>query len=117
MPGPDDGTGGDPEAGDFIGGRGDVDPAPEAEDHGGGEMIGGRGDVDPAPETEDAGGAGGLDMEMLGVGAIDPLDGESTLLGDDSGDLAEMTAAADLGGEVEIEFDDSLADADIGEEA
>jgi hypothetical protein len=76
MPAPDDGTGGDPDADDFIGGRGDVDPPPETEDHGGGELIGGRGDVDPAPETEDQGGGGGLDMIALGLGAVDPLDGE-----------------------------------------
>jgi hypothetical protein len=88
MPAPDDGTGGDPDADDFIGGRGDVDPPPEAEDHGGGELIGGRGDVDPAPETEDSDDGGGLDMIALGLGAVDPLDGESTLLGGDTGDLA-----------------------------
>jgi hypothetical protein len=115
MPAPDDGTGGDPDADDFIGGRGDVDPPPETEDHGGGELIGGRGDVDPAPETEDQGGGGGLDMIALGLGAVDPLDGESTLLGGDEGNLAEMAAEADLG-DVEIEFDDSLVDADIGED-
>jgi len=112
----DDGTGGDPEPGDFIGGRGDVDPPPETEDHGGGELIGGRGDVDPAPETDDAGGAGALDMERLGVGVIDPLKGESSLLGDDAGGLEDMAAESDFG-DVEIEFDDSLADADIGAEA
>jgi hypothetical protein len=115
MPAPDDGTGGDPDADDFIGGRGDVDPAPETEDHGGGELIGGRGDVDPAPETEDSDDGGGLNTIALGLGAVDPLDGESTLLGGDTGDLAEMTAEADLG-DVEVEFDDSLVDADIGED-
>jgi len=115
MPAPDDGTGGDPDADDFIGGRGDVDPAPETEDHGGGELIGGRGDVDPAPETEDQGGAGGPDMIALGLGAVDPLDGGSTLLGGDTGDLAEMASEADLG-DIEVEFDDSLVDADMGED-
>jgi hypothetical protein len=79
-------------------------------------MIGGRGDVDPDPDLDDDAG-GGLDMERLGLGAIDPLEGESSLLGGDTGDLAEMTEAADLGADVEIEFDDSLADAGIGEEA
>lgn len=113
TPAPDDGTGGDPEAGDFIGGgRGDVDPAPRSEDHGGGALIGGRGDVDPDPEVDGAGGAGALDMERLCVGVIDPLDGESTLLGGDTGDLEDMAVEADFG-DVEIEFDDSLADTDI----
>ena len=112
----DDGTGGDPEEGDFIGGRGDVDPAPEAESAGGaGELVGDRGDIDFDPETEDAGGSGGLDMGALGLGAVDPLEGESTLLGGDTGDLAEMAAEADLG-DVEVEFDDSLADTDTGED-
>ena len=116
MPAPDDGTGGDPEAGDFIGGgRGDVDPPPETEDHGGGKLIGGSGDVDPASEADDAGGAGALDMERLGGGVIDPLNGEASLLGDDTGDLEEMAADVDLD-DAEIEFDDSLADADIGDD-
>ena len=115
MPAPDDGTGGEPDADDLIGGRGDVDPPPEAEDHGAGKLIGERGDVDPAPEAEEAGGAGGLDMRALGLGAVDPLEDESTLLGGDTGYLAEMTTEADLG-DVEVEFDDSLADADIGED-
>jgi hypothetical protein len=109
MPAPDDGTGG---GGELIGGRGDIDPAPEAEAAGGaGGLIGGRGDVDPAPETEEQG-AGEL---IGGRGDIDPLDGESTLLGGDTGDLAEMAAEADLG-DVEVEVDDSLVDADIGED-
>jgi hypothetical protein len=116
MPAPDDGTGGDPDADDFIGGRGDVDPPPETENHGGGDLIGGRGDVDPAPETEDAGGPGGLDLVATGLGAIDPVQGEPSLLGGDEGDLAEMTAEADLGGDIEVEFDDSLADTGIGED-
>jgi hypothetical protein len=93
------------------------DPAPETEDHGGGEMIGGRGDVDPDPQLDDAGGSGGLDMERLGLGSIDPLEGESSLLAGDTGDLEEMAEAADLGADVEIEFDDSIGDAGIGEEA
>lgn len=115
MPAPDDGTGGDPDADDFIGGSGDVDPAPETEDHGGGELIGGRGDVDPAPETEESGSADEIDMVKLGLGAVDPLDGESTLLGGDSGDLAEMVADSELNGEL-FELDDSLVDAEIGDE-
>jgi hypothetical protein len=118
TPAPDDGTGGDPDASDFIGGSGDVDPARETEGHGGGGGLdmerAGSGAVDPAPETEDSG-AGGLDMERLGIGVIDPLGGESSLLGDDTGDLAEMAAEADLI-EVEVEFDDVLVDADIGED-
>ena len=118
MPAPDDGTGGAPDADDFIGGRGDVDPPPETEDHGGGDLIGGRGDVDPAPETEEAGGFGGLDLEAAGLGAVDPIEGESSLLGGDTGDLVEMTDAADLSGDVAAEFDELPADTDIsGEEA
>jgi hypothetical protein len=117
MPAPDDGTGGDPDAGDFIGERGDADPPAEAQDHGGGDLIGGRGDVDPAPDSDDAGG-GAIDTAMLGGGgAIDPLEGESSLLGGDTGDLVEMTDAADLNGEpFEIEFDASATGADIGGE-
>jgi hypothetical protein len=115
TPAPDDGTGGEPEAGDFIGSeRGDVDPAPETEKAGGaGELIGGRGDVDPAPETEDSD-AGGIDMVRLGVGVIDPPQDESTLLGADTGNLAEMATEADLA-DTEIEFDDLLVDADVGD--
>lgn len=94
---------------------GNIDPDPELEPAGsGGDLIGGRGDVDPDPELRDAGGGDELDMERAGLGTIDPLDDESTLLGGDEGDLGEMIAAADLGSDVEVEFDDSLADADIG---
>ncbi len=45
----------------------------------------------------------------------DPLEGESTLLGGDTGDLAEMAAEADQG-ELEVEFDDSLADIELGDD-
>jgi len=113
MPAPDDGTGGDPDESDFIGGPGNIDPASETEPAGGaGELVGGRGDVDPASETEPAGPAGEL---IGGRGDIDPFDGKSSLLGEDSGDLAEMAAEADLG-DIEIEVDDSLADADLGDD-
>jgi hypothetical protein len=54
-------------------------------------------------------------MERAGFGVIDPLDGKSSLLGEDTGDLAEMAAETDLS-DVEIEIDDSLADADIGDD-
>jgi hypothetical protein len=116
MPAPDDGTGGQPDESDFIGGPGNVDPASETQPAGGaGELVGGRGDVDPAPETEDDGGGGALDMERAGFGAIDPFDGKSSLLGEDTGDLAEMDAEAEQG-DIEIEIDDSLADVGIGDD-
>ena len=114
----DDGTGGDPDIDDLIGGRGDIDPAPETEPAGAGGSLdtvaAGLGAVDPDPDAEEAS-AGTIDMVSLGQGVIDPLEGESTLLGDDAGDLADMSAQADLG-DAEVEFDDSLVDADIGED-
>jgi hypothetical protein len=43
------------------------------------------------------------------------LDGKSSLLGEATGDLAEMAAEADLG-DIEIEVDVSVADVDIGDD-
>lgn len=121
MPAPDDGTGGDPDESDFIGEKGDADPAPEAEDHGGAGALdtvaAGQGAVDLDSDLDDAGDLGTLDMERVGMEAIDPIDGESSLLDGDEGDLAAMAADVALGGEpFEVEFDDSFADADIGED-
>jgi hypothetical protein len=139
MPAPDDGTGGDPDESDFIGGKGDVDPSPETEDHGGEGPLdivaAGQGAVDFDPDLDDAGAVGALDLERAGTGAIDPFDGDTELsgrdagdlgggfdmkieegelplLGDDAGDLADMGTDADLV-VIAIEVDDSLVDAEI----
>ena len=93
----DDGTGG--EGGELDPSiTGDVDPAPETEDHGGegglDTVRAGQGAVDGDPELDSTGG-GTVDTQLLGVGVIDPLDGESTLLAGDAGDLAELNDQAD----------------------
>jgi hypothetical protein len=114
-----------PEEADAGGGRGDLDPAvtgnvdpdPELEPAGGrGALIDTGGDVDPDPALDDAGEATTLDVERAGFGAVDPLDEGASLL-DGGGDLAEMTAAADLGGDIGIDLDDSLVDMDPGQDA
>jgi hypothetical protein len=110
----DDGTGGgsgelDPTA---MGDRGD--PAPEVvQPSGGGELIGGRGDIDPAPELEDDGGSGSLDTVAAGLGAVDPA-GASMIEGDE-GDLMALAAESDVEVELGVDLDDSLSDLDLAE--
>ncbi len=109
----DDGTGGG--GGDLdrssIGGN--VDPAFEAEPAGdAGDLIGGRGDIDYDPELADAGGGGALDHQLLG--AVDPVDGDLKLDAGDPAELADAFAPEDALGDLDVEFDDSPLDAALG---
>ena len=80
----------------------------EGESQGGSTQGGdGQGDGQTMPTPGDGSG------RASGSTLLDDLGAGSTLLGGDTGDLAEMAAEADLG-DIEIEFDDSLADTDIG---
>ena len=60
--------------------------------------------IDPEPDST---GTGTVDMDRVGLGAIDPIDGESTLLAGDAGDLAELSEEGDF-----VDLDDSFFVAD-----
>ena len=100
---------------------GAIDPEPGSDGVADGEaaaadldsVLIGRGVVDDAPELEESG-AGGIDLERIGLGAVDPVGGESTLL-DDEGATSLTDLGTQIGGD-DLEIDTDLV-ADVGEDA